>query len=609
MAQQARSCSLTYKWTYDVFLSFHGADTRLGFIGYLREALRQRGIHVFIDDEGIRTGEEIKPALFKAIRESRIAIVVFSENFANSTFCLEELAKILECFKEEGRLIYPIFYYVDPSELRRPRGSYAKALARLERRFKDNHEKVKKWRLALFQAANLKGFHLKPKIAEEKDYVTRITSEVSTRISRIPLHVTDYPVGLASRVKEVTSLLDLWSNEKIKMVGIWGAGGIGKSTIARAVYNSVADYFEGLCFLSNIREKSKSSNGLSHLQEILLKELVMEKDLKLGDMNKGIPIIAHRLYQKKILLILDDISKSKQLQALAGRCDWFGSGSRIIITTRNKQLLVSHEVKSIYHVRELDDEESLQLLNWYAFKKENVEIDYIEVSNRAVLYSCGFPLALEVIGSNLCGKNVNEWNFALDQFERIPHGSVLEVLKLSYDALEEEEKKVFLDLACFFNGEKLRDIRDILLCSRGIQPKYAIGVLIDKSLIKIEGDHVTMHDLIEDMGKEIVRQESPNEPGRRSRLWFYQDIFHVLQQNTGTKNVEAIILDSPKGKEVQWSGKAFMKKKNLRILMMKNAFFSRGAKYLPNSLRVLQWKDYHFKILPYNFCPTETCLS
>ena len=134
------SSSITYGWTYDVFLSFHGEDTRLGFISFLYDSLRQKGIHAFFDDESIRTGENITPALFEAIEKSRIAIIVFSENYAKSTFCLEELEKILECFKEESKLIYPVFYYVDPSELRRPRGSYAQALARLEERFKDNRQ-------------------------------------------------------------------------------------------------------------------------------------------------------------------------------------------------------------------------------------------------------------------------------------------------------------------------------------------------------------------------------------------------------------------------------------------------------------------------------------
>ncbi|XP_028793385.1 TMV resistance protein N-like [Neltuma alba] len=517
MAQPVVSSCIDYKWGYDVFLSFHGEDTRLGFVAFLRESLRQRGIHVFIDDEFIRSGEEITPALLKAIQESRIAIIVFSENYANSTFCLQELAEILECFKEEGRLIYPVFYYVDPSELRRPRGSYAKALAALEERFNDDKEKVQSWRLALSQAANLKGCHLKPKIANEQEHITKITDEVSARINRIHnhLHVTQYPIGLVSRVKEVVSHLDLWSTKKNKMVGIVGPGGIGKSTIARALYNSIADHFEGLCFLSNVREKSKMPNGLAHLQQTLLCKLVKEKDPKIGDLHEGIPIIKQRLSQKKILLVIDDIDELKELEALAGSCDWFGPGSRIVITTRNKQLLASSQVKSIYNVRELNDKESLQLLCWRAFKKENVECDFMEVSKRAIRYCCGFPLVLEVIGSHLCGRGVNEWHSAFDQFKRIPEGKVLEVLRLSYDALGEFEKEIFLHLACFSKGEELGEVKAMLLCLYGIPLANVINVLVNKCLIKIEGDQVLMHDVIEDMGKEIVRQESPNKPGER----------------------------------------------------------------------------------------------
>ncbi|KAI9092555.1 hypothetical protein K1719_027683 [Acacia pycnantha] len=533
------SSCINYNWKYDVFLSFHGEDTRLGFVGFLRESLRQRGIPVFYDDDSIRTGEEITPALFKAIQESRIAIIVFSENYANSTFCLQELEKILECFIEEGRLVYPVFYYVDPSELRRPRGSYAKALARQEERFKDDKQRVEKWRWALSQTANLKGCHLKSKIAKEQEYIAEIINEVSARIIHNHLHVTQYPVGLVSRVKEVVSLLDLWSTKESKMVGLVGAGGIGKSTIARAVYNSIADHFEGLCFLFN-------------------------------------------------------------LGALAGSGDWFGPGSRIVITTRNKQLLVNHDVNNIYNVKELNDEESLQLLSWHAFKKENVEFNFIEVSKSAILYSCGCPLALEVIGSNLRDKGVDEWHSALDQYKRVQEGRVFGVLRLSYDSLAEIEKVFFLDLACFFNGVELGEVKDMLLCLHGIQPKYAIGVLIDKSLIKIEGDRMLMHDLIEDMGKEIVRQESPNEPGKRSRLWCYQDILHVLKQNTGTNKVEVIVLDPPGGSraQIQWSGKAFMKMKNLKMLVINNAGFSKCPAHLPKSLRWLKWKGYPFKFLP-----------
>jgi len=163
LPSSSSSSSSTCEWTHDVFLSFRGDDTRSGFTGNLHKSLCDRGIHTFIDDEGVRKGEEIRPALFKAIEQSRIAIVVFSENYAESTYCLEELAMILECIVKKGRLLWPVFYGVTPSYVRFQKGSYGKALAKLGERFKNDQEKLQKWKLALQEAADLSGCHFKLK--------------------------------------------------------------------------------------------------------------------------------------------------------------------------------------------------------------------------------------------------------------------------------------------------------------------------------------------------------------------------------------------------------------------------------------------------------------
>jgi hypothetical protein len=256
-------------------------------------------------------------------------------------------------------------------------------------------------------------------------------------------------------------------------------------------------------------------------------------DIKIQNAKKGISMMRERLYQKKVLLVLDDVDKMEQLQAtIAGSSDWFGPGSRVIITTRDKHLLVSHGVERTYEVEKLSEKEALELFCWNAFKTNKVDPSYADISKQALAFASGHPLALQVVGSCLFGRSIYEWSSVLDTVERIPIKQIQTVLKISYDSLEEEEKRIFLDIACFFNGEKLEVVEDILLSLYGASVNYSIEELIEKSLIKIDDGFVTLHNLIQDMGREIVRQESPLEPGKRSRLWFPQDVVHVLQENS-----------------------------------------------------------------------------
>jgi hypothetical protein len=367
----------------------------------------------------------------------------------------------------------------------------------------------------------------------EYKFIGDIVKCISNKINRAPLHVANYPVGLQSRVQQVKSLLDKGSDDGVHMVGIYGIGGLGKSTLARAVYNFVADQFEGLCFLHDVRENS-AQNNLKHLQEkLLLKTTGLE--IKLDHVSEGIPIIKERLCRKKILLILDDVDNMKQLHALAGGHDWFGRGSRVIITTRDKHLLTCHRIESMHEVKGLYGTQALKLLRWMAFKNDNVPSSYKEILNRAVAYASGLPLVLEIVGSNLFGKNIEEWKCTLDGYDRIPNKEIQKILRVSYDALEEEEQSAFLDIACCFKGCGWKDAGYILHSHYGHCITHHLGVLSEKSLIHQNYGHVTLHDLIEDMGKEVVRQESPKEPGERSRLWCEDDIVHVLKENTVSK--------------------------------------------------------------------------
>ena len=149
--------SSTSQWDYDVFLSFRGEDTRNGFTGHLYRALCDKSINSFIDND-LRRGEEISLELLKAIKSSRISIIIFSQNYAFSAWCLDELIEILNC-KKNGQLVLPIFYKVDPSEVRKQEGNFKVALAEQEIKFKNNIEKVQRWKAALKEAASLSGWH------------------------------------------------------------------------------------------------------------------------------------------------------------------------------------------------------------------------------------------------------------------------------------------------------------------------------------------------------------------------------------------------------------------------------------------------------------------
>lgn len=142
---------------YDVFISFRGIDTRYNFTSHLHKALLQKNIETYVDDR-LDRGDEIEHALLNAIEESKVSIIIFSENYASSSWCLDELVHILRCKEKNRQIVVPVFYHVTPSQVRRQSGSYGVAFAKLEERFKDKEDKLNQWRDPLTKAANLSGW-------------------------------------------------------------------------------------------------------------------------------------------------------------------------------------------------------------------------------------------------------------------------------------------------------------------------------------------------------------------------------------------------------------------------------------------------------------------
>ncbi|KAG2668005.1 hypothetical protein I3760_15G140300, partial [Carya illinoinensis] len=363
-------------------------------------------------------------------------------------------------------------------------------------------------------------------------------------LNRTYLHVAEYPVGINSRVEDINMLLCIKENDK-RMIGIFGVGGIGKTTIAKEIYNCITDQFEGSCFLANIRESSKQDQGgLAKLQQTILYDILKDSSLKVSNVDRGINLIMERLCCKRILLVLDDVDCLDQLKKLCGRCDWFGFGSRIIITTRDEGLLTKHHVHFKYRMKEMDHHEALQLFSQHAFKSDNPDDAFADVIKLALNCAKGLPLALQVIGSNLYGEDIHFWKSKLEKYKKIPEENIHKKLKISYDGLDYHTKKIFLDIACFFKGDD-REYVTKILDGCGFFADAGIKKLNDKCLITIDKyDLLGMHDLLEDMGKEIVRQESPEEPGKRSRLWFHDDVRDVLERNKFKQNLTRIDLSN-----------------------------------------------------------------
>jgi len=360
--------------------------------------------------------------------------------------------------------------------------------------------------------------------------VEEIVKSVLAKLDRV-LSITKFPVGLESHVKNVIRLFENQPTE-FCMIWIWGIGGSGKTTLAKAIYNQIPYTFGGKSFIQDIREVCETDGrGLVHLQEQLLSDVLKTKwKIERGEMEETMNEIRHS--GKRLFIVLDDVNEIDQLKQLCGNGKWFSRGSVVIITTRNLDLLYQFDVDYVYEMDELDESDSVELFSWHAFGEAKPREDFNELAKSAVTYCGGLPLALEILGSFLRKRSENEWKSVLSKLEIIPNTQVQNILRISFDGLCLMEKDIFLDVCCFFIG-KDRDYVTEILNGCGLHADIGIIVLIKRGLIKIEKNNkLGMHRLLLDMGREIVRQSSTMQPGKRSRLWLRKDVLDVLKKNT-----------------------------------------------------------------------------
>ncbi|XP_076890286.1 disease resistance protein RML1B-like [Bidens hawaiensis] len=282
--------------------------------------------------------------------------------------------------------------------------------------------------------------------------------------------------------------------------------GIGKTTLAEVVFQVTQNKFQESSFIENIKDISKDHNSdLCKLQQKILDDVLKDESIHVRSVKHGQILLKTKLRDMKVLIVLDDVNHAYQFMYLAGGHEWFGPGTRIIVTTTNKDLLNAYKVNEIYVCRELDGEEALSLFYQSAFADGHPTHGYEKLSDDIVKYTGGLPIALTVYGSLLCGKEENYWKEILKKVQEYLHKEVLGRLEVSYVRLDRDQQLTFMYIACFLKGRDIDLVKDILT-DVGLYPECGILDLINKFILTINFDDcVWMHDLLQQMKLKFLR--------------------------------------------------------------------------------------------------------
>ncbi|KAH9288601.1 hypothetical protein KI387_032718, partial [Taxus chinensis] len=505
---------------YDVFINHRGPDVKDTLVTQFYNSLRELGISAFLDSKEKELGNSLPSTIETAIRSAAVHIAIFSKKYAESPWCLAELVLMLQSKAK----IVPVFYDVQPWELRHiEKGVYADAFTNYEKKSR-YLQKLKEWKEALQSVSFLTG-------EEFNGDCKNIVSAVQKEFERLKpkLLVAKYPVGLHKLVQDfekecLDELVDDFESQcrmseegkdKPKIVGIFGMGGIGKTTLSKELFNLKRSQYSRGCFLFDVREAYVKRE---------LKDIFDKNPPDFKSIEEGASYIEDYIARSNdlsFLVILDD--HAEQLDAFSSIHK--SRNSLVIVTTRDVGVLVSTGITTGYNLKGMNKDAARELFCWHAFQQPHPSTNGYEDLVNAFLDGCGgLPLSLQVLGRHVRGRDKNYWTLKLKKVSTMLPQDIKQRLKISFDSLDNEEKQIFMDIACFFIN-KMKKMALRIWEGSGWNGEHALQKLKDKCLVEEieiytwQGNKLVlrMHDHLRDLGREMSDELSP-------RMWRRQDI-------------------------------------------------------------------------------------
>ncbi|KAM5550480.1 hypothetical protein ABKV19_027571 [Rosa sericea] len=512
------------EWKYDVFLSFRGPDTRKGITFDIHDRLNRSGIKTFMDDRDLEVGNVISPALLTAIRESKFAIVVLSQNYASSSWCLEELRVI--CLSMEDNRILPLFYHVDPTDVRYQKRSFEDAFSKHETSGRHELEKVKQWKAALNKVANISGWNTND-YKTHKELVDAIVESLRRKVPPDAIESTGDFHAYEATTEAMNKVMKALTDDEISAVGVYGMGGVGKTSMVRHVAAKVC---KNGTFNHWIIVAISQRPDLRKIQGTLADFLGVKLDKETED-GRAATLHKEIMRRVKLLIIVDDVWERTELSSIGipsykelQKCK-----SKVLLTTRRLNVCHAMKCQEKIALKVLSEKDSWTLFLRNAGITPFESTTFENVARRVAGECKGLPIALIAVARALGDEDLKEWEKAAQRLEksRSPNPNheedAFNCIRLSYDYLKHEDHKSCFLLCCLYPEDHEIEIEDLF--------RYAIGkrlfqdaetmVEASETLVTVvkylknssllmdseKNGCVKMHDVIRDTAIQIAESE------------------------------------------------------------------------------------------------------